>query len=59
MEYQIGKLNAFSSMNYSSEMSTYQMSNEEANILRNHPKVEYVEKSPLFNPSYFRKKKIL
>jgi len=51
------KIECISSMNYSSEMSTYQMSNEEANILRNHPKVEYVEKSPLFNPVTLEKRK--
>ena len=42
------KIECISSMNF--EVSAYQMSNEEATILRNHPKVKFVEKSSLYNP---------
>ena len=49
------KIECISIMN--SEVSTYQMSNEEAGILRNHPKVEFVEKSSLFNSVNLEKRK--
>ena len=51
------RIDCISDMSCSSKRSVYQMSNEEADILRNHPKVQFVEKSSLYNPVNLEKAK--
>ena len=44
------KISCTSDMNFSPKRSVYSMSVNEANILRNHSKVEWVEQSTMYNP---------
>lgn len=46
-----------SSMSCSTKRSVYEMSNDEADVLRNHSKVEWVEKSSMHNPSVLEQRK--
>lgn len=51
------KITCISEMECSSKRSVYEMSNEEANILREHPKIEWVVKSTLYNQSVLEQRK--
>jgi hypothetical protein len=44
------KIECVSDMCCSSKRSVYQISNEEADVLRKHPKIDWVERSTLYNP---------
>jgi len=51
------KINCTSDMNFSPKRSVYSMSVNEANILRNHSKVEWVEQSTMYNPVVLEQRK--
>ena len=51
------KIDCTSEMNFSPKRSTYSMSVNEANILRNHSKVEWVEQSSMYNPVVLEQRK--
>ena len=51
------KISCTSDMNFSPKRSVYSMSVNEANILRNHSKVEWVEQSSMYNPVVLEQRK--
>ena len=51
------KIDCRSEMKCSPKRGVYEMSVNEANILRNHPKVEWVEQSSLYNPIVLEQRK--
>ena len=51
------KINCTSDMNFSPKRSVYSMSVSEANILKNHSKVEWVEQSTMYNPVVLEQRK--
>ncbi len=51
------KISCTSDMNFSPKRSVYSMSVNEANILRNHSKVEWVEQSSMYNPIVLEQRK--
>ena len=51
------KISCTSDMNFSPKRSVYSMSVNEANILRNHSKVEWVEQSTMYNPVVLEQRK--
>ena len=51
------KISCTSDMNFSPKRSVYSMSVNEANVLRNHPKVEWVEQSSMYNPVVLEQRK--
>ena len=51
------KINCTSDMNFSPKRSVYSMSVNEANILKNHSKVEWVEQSTMYNPVVLEQRK--
>jgi len=51
------KISCTSDMNFSPKRSVYSMSVNEANILRNHSKVEWVEPSSMYNPVVLEQRK--
>ena len=51
------KISCTSDMNFSPKRSTYSMSVNEANILKNHSKVEWVEQSSMYNPVVLEQRK--
>lgn len=51
------KIECISDMCCSSKRSIYQISREEAEILKNHPKIEWVEKSSMHNPIVLEQRK--
>ena len=51
------KISCTSDMNFSPKRSVYSMSVNEANILRNHSKVEWVEQSTMHNPVVLEQRK--
>ena len=51
------KISCTSDMNFSPKRSVYSMSVNEANILRNHSKVEWVEQSSIYNPVVLEQRK--
>ena len=53
----IRKISCTSDMNFSPKRSVYSMSVNEANILRNHSKVEWVEQSSMYNPVVLEQRK--
>jgi len=52
------KIDCISEMPFSEKRSVYSMSVEEADILRSHPKIEWVIKSSMHNPSVLEQRKI-
>ena len=53
----IRKISCTSDMNFSPKRAVYSMSVNEANILRNHSKVEWVEQSTMYNPVVLEQRK--
>tara|TARA_B100000674_G_scaffold402671_1_gene348693 strand:+ start:145 stop:1971 length:1827 start_codon:yes stop_codon:yes gene_type:complete len=51
------KISCTSEMNFSPKRSVYSMSVNEANILKNHSKVEWVEQSTMYNPIVLEQRK--
>ena len=51
------KISCTSDMNFSPKRSVYSMSVNEANILRNHSKIEWVEQSSMYNPVVLEQRK--
>ena len=51
------KISCTSDMNFSPKRAVYSMSVNEANILRNHSKVEWVEQSTMYNPVVLEQRK--
>ena len=51
------KISCTSDMNFSPKRAVYSMSVNEANILRNHSKVEWVEQSSMYNPVVLEQRK--
>ena len=51
------KISCISDMNFSPKRAVYLMSVNEANILKNHPKVDWVEQSSLYNPIVLEQRK--
>ena len=51
------RITCISSMSCSTKRSVYEMSNDEADVLRNHSKVEWVEKSSMHNPVVLEQRK--
>ena len=51
------KIDCTSEMNFSPKRSTYSMSINEADILRSHSKVEWVEQSSMYNPIVLEQRK--
>jgi len=51
------KISCTSEMNFSPKRSVYSMSVSEANILKNHSKVEWVEQSTMYNPVTLEQRK--
>jgi len=51
------KISCTSEMNFSPKRSVYSMSVNEANILKNHHKVEWVEQSTMYNPVVLEQRK--
>ena len=51
------KISCTSEMNFSPKRSVYSMSVNEANILKNHSKVEWVEQSTMYNPVVLEQRK--
>ena len=51
------RISCISSMSCSTRRSVYEMSNDEADVLRNHSKVEWVEKSSMHNPVVLEQRK--
>ena len=51
------KIDCTSEMKCSSKRGVYNMSVKEANVLRNHPKVDWVEPSSLYNPIVLEQRK--
>jgi len=51
------KISCTNDMNFSPKRSVYSMSVNEANILRTHSKVEWVEQSSMYNPVVLEQRK--
>ena len=51
------KISCTSDMNFSPKRAVYSMSVNEANILRNHSKIEWVEQSSMYNPVVLEQRK--
>lgn len=52
------KIDCISEMQFSSKRSTYNISDEEAEILRSHPKIEWVSKDSIHNPIVLEQRKL-